>query len=174
MRSYMQNLKTYVDWHFAEWLFNDPVVRLRHPLYASICPKIEVAGANSTEWKPTSIMEPMDLSNCVTALDQDGFYEGTVSFWNLNPMLESQFGVNLGLKDPSWPQFQVLLAHWSLANLKNSHSDENKQRFFFPATMQTFVKDTAHLESIKQRGTTLTDACFWGALGVLVLVCCHK
>ena len=91
---YVQKLKAYVDYHFADFLHTDPEVRLRHPLYASTCPKIEATtAASGAEWKPTSIMEPMDLSNCVTSLIQEGFYERTVSFWNFDPLLQSAFGL---------------------------------------------------------------------------------
>ena len=57
---YVQKLKAYVDYHFADFLHTDPEVRLRHPLYASTCPKIEATtAASGAKWKPTSIMEPM-------------------------------------------------------------------------------------------------------------------
>ena len=134
------------------WL---PEIRGR-PSEGRTCPKIEATtAASGAEWKPTSIMEPMDLSNCVTSLIQEGFYERTVSFWNFDPLLQSAFGLSLRLKDPPWPQFQILVTRWSVANLRNSHSDENKQRFSFPAKMQSFFKDTTILESTLKKGSTI-------------------
>ena len=87
VRSYAENLHRYIVWEFSMFLYDDEVVQLRHPLYASRCPRIEeerpgpaasgaVPGkkpANAAAWRPTSIMEPMDIEHCIMALTESRF-----------------------------------------------------------------------------------------------------
>ena len=160
VRSYAQNLYRYVSWKFSVFLHDDEVVQLRHPLYASRCPGIEdpsKTAASGACWRPTSVMEPMDMAHCIWSLTDSHFYEGTVSIWNLDPFRTSAFETELNLKDPSWLQYLVLLGHWSPGNLASSHGDEAKQRYFFPGTVLSFLKDTAFLEEKQARGQTIRD-----------------
>ena len=61
------------------------------------------------------------------------------------------FGAELNLRDPSWPQLDVLTRFWSEENLAISHSVQGKQRYFFPGIVQSFVKDIALLQSKKKQ-----------------------
>jgi hypothetical protein len=158
VRTYARKLHDYITWKFSSFLYDDEVVQLRQPLYLSVCPAIEdasVAKPSRSDWKPTSIMEPLDLDHCMWALSESGFYEGAVSIWNIDPFKTEAFGTELHMKDPSWPQFLALLGHWSPGNLTNSHGEEAKQRYFFPGRLLSFVKDTAILENWKRKGRTL-------------------
>ena len=167
VRTYVENLQRYIVWKFSMFLHDDEVVQLRHPLYASRCPRIEEEGpaasgakkkpADAAAWRPTSIMEPMDVEHCIAALNESQFYEGAISIWNVNPLLTSAFGVDFDVRDPSWAQFQVLAGHWSSANLASSHSDEAAQRYFFPGMVQSFVKDVGHIEEKRAKMQTLRD-----------------
>ena len=44
VRTYVENLQRYIVWKFSMFLHDDEVVQLRHPLYASRCPRIEEGG----------------------------------------------------------------------------------------------------------------------------------
>ena len=147
VRQYAQNMKRYVEWKLSVFLYDDETVQLRQPLYKSVCPPIEDSAASGadTRWRPTSVMEALDMGHCISSLSNSEFYEGAVSIWNMDPFLTEAFEKELHVKDPSWPQFLVLLGHWSPANLAISHSDENKQRFFFPGLLMSFVKDVGVL-----------------------------
>ena len=63
-------------------LYDDPVIQVRTPLYASACPRIDNtpknAAASGAEWRPTSIMEPLDMGHCISALIEGTFYEGAI------------------------------------------------------------------------------------------------
>ena len=111
VRVYAQNLFRYVSWAFASFLYDDEVIELCHPLYASRCPAINNTpkhAASGAEWRPTSIMEPMDMKHCIWALTNSGFWEGAVSIWNLDSFQTKAFDIDFDLKDPSWLQFLVL------------------------------------------------------------------
>ena len=161
VRKYATNMFQYVSWKFASFLYDDDVIQLRHPLYASKCPPIDNTpksdAASGAEWRPTSIMEPMDMTRCVWALNQSGIWEGAVSIWNFDTIRTEAFGVNLDLKDPSWPQFLVLKGHWSMEVLTASHGNTNQQRYLWPSTLLSFVHDVSVLEEKVKKNLTLRD-----------------
>ena len=159
VRTYMDKLCTYVKWHLSVFLYKDPIVQLRKPLYTSVCPDVmpSNAAASGAAWRPTSIMEPLVMEHCISALTHSDFYEGTVSIWNLDPMATRAFGTPLNLTDPSWLQLDVLTELWSEGNLALSHQVQGKQRYFFPEIVQTFVKDIQLLQSKMARDTGLRD-----------------
>ena len=82
VRTYMQKLQAYVWWSYSVFLHDDEVIKLRTPLYASACPKIDNtpknAPATSADWRPTSIKEPLDMEHCISALTHSNFYEGAI------------------------------------------------------------------------------------------------
>ena len=169
VRTYAGNLHRYIVSKLSMFLYNDEVVQLRHPLYASRCPHIEegrpaasgaVPGkkpANAAAWRPTSIMEPMDIEHCIVALTESQFYEGAISIWNLDPFLTSAFGIDIDAKDPSWAQFLVLAGHWSSANLASSHCDEAAQRYFFqePFNRLSWTSDTWKKNALRSRRSAI-------------------
>ena len=110
--THMEKLYPYVRWRFSVFLYKDEVVRLRQPLYASVCPDVnnihKNGAASGTGWRPTSVMEPLDMERCIWSLNHSEFYEGNISIWNLDPMKACAFGIDLDLRDPSWLQFDVL------------------------------------------------------------------
>ena len=82
-------------------MYDDEVIKLRHPLYAPRCPAIENTpkqAASGAKWRPTSIMEPMDIQHCIWALTHSGFWEGAVSIWNLDSFQTKAFDIDLNLK----------------------------------------------------------------------------
>ena len=85
VRSYAHNLFRYVSYKFASFLYDDELIELRHPLEESRCPPIENTPKHTAShlWRPTSIMEPLDMTRCMWSLTHSGFYDGTVSIWNL-------------------------------------------------------------------------------------------
>ena len=79
---YMEKLQKLVVWSFSTFLYKDEVVKLRPPLYASVCREVDNtpknAAASGAAWRPTSIMEPLDMDHCISALTHSEFYEGTI------------------------------------------------------------------------------------------------
>ena len=98
---------------FSLFLHDDEIIRLRHPLSEPTCPPIEKNAASGAKWRPTSVMEPMDMQHCMVSLSESGFYEGAVSIWNLDSFQTKAFDIVLNLKDPSWLQFMVVTGYWS-------------------------------------------------------------
>ena len=101
VRCYVEQLYRYVTWKFSIVLHDDEIVKLRQPLYASKCPPIDNVLAASgaapgngntpsadgvTAWRPTSIMEPMDMENCIKSLRESQFYEAAISIWNIESL----------------------------------------------------------------------------------------
>ena len=160
VRSYAHNLFRYVSYKFASFLYDDELIELRHPLEESRCPPIDntpKCAASGATWRPTSIMEPLDMTRCMWSLTHSGFYDGTVSIWNLNSFTTRAFGIDLDLKDPSWQQFLVLAGYWSKANLASSHADQSLQRYFFPSKLLSFIHDVSLLEQKSCKGHGLRD-----------------
>ena len=148
--TYVQNLYRYVSWTLLLFLYDDEIVKLRGPLYVSRCPAVDNTPKNAASgaWRPTSIMEPLDMKNCISALSHSNFYEGTISIWNLDPLKTRAFETDLDLKDPTWLQFNVLAGHWSKDHLASSHSDKGQQRYFVSGN-HAFLCQRHYLSSSK-------------------------
>ena len=90
VRMYMRKLQAYAWWSYSVFLHDDEVIKLRTPLYASASPKIDNtpknAPATSADWRPTSIKEPLDMEQLLSALTHSNFYEGAISIWNIDIM----------------------------------------------------------------------------------------
>ena len=161
---YMEKLQKHAVRSFSTFLYKDEVVKLRQPLYASICPEVDNtpknAAASGTAWRPTSIMDPLDMDHCISALTHSESYEGAVELWNLDPMKTSAFDIDSsGMRDPTWIKLDVLSGHWSEEVLASSHAVEGKQRFFFPGTPLSFVKEVTLLQTQTKtsNGATLSE-----------------
>ena len=124
---------------------------------SSVCPQIDNAPKNAAaggkEWRPTSVMEPLDMEHCIAALTHSNFYEGIISIWNLDPLKTYAFDTQLNLRDPTWLQLNVLTGYWSDDNQASSHAEAGKQRYFFPEMVMSFVKDIALLQAKHGNGT---------------------
>ena len=86
----MQKFQACVGWTYSVFLHDDEVIKLRTPLYASACLRIDNtpknAPATSADWRPTSIKEPLDMEQLLSALTHSNFYEGAISIWNIDVM----------------------------------------------------------------------------------------
>ena len=161
VREYCQALKTYVHYELAKFLYHDETVKLRKPLHELVCPDIDdkpKGAASGADWRPTSIMEPMNMDHCIAALTTSSFYEGAISFWNVDPFATKAFYMQLNLRDPTWLQFDYLTTGmWSEDVLRSSHDDQARQRYFWKGHVFSCVNEIDLLKDKAASGAPLSD-----------------
>ena len=169
----MEKVQAHVRWNFSMLLYDDGIVKLRALLDASVCTKVDNdpknAAASGAGWRTTSIMEPLDMGHCISALTHSNFYEGHHSIWNLSQSKTSAFETELNLRDPTLLQLNFLVGHWSEDHLTSSHSDEETQRYFFPGMVMSFLKDFALLQATQGYGTGLCEMPAGGGCHLFVI-----
>ena len=171
LHGFIKELWASVTWRLSKYLYEHATVQLRKPLWKLDTPQF-VKGQPGA---PTSFKEPWVMANCVRSLQDNGMYEATLTLWKFAVAQTKFAGIDLGVDNVQWRQYEACLAAWTYAKLVASAGDANKRRFIFEGFVPTAVEnENVVAELSKQKLTFGNDlpacgghAMMWSLVGAL-------
>ena len=158
-----------VVWRLSVHQFEGPD-KLRTPLYMQRTPAFNATKTTAaTTWK-----EPWDQTNCLKSLQQNAFYEASMTLWQFLAAAKEWNGTDLAVEAISWPQYDACLGLWSQAVLDSSSDNVDQARFIFPGFVPTCVKSLGVIEQMVKANCFFRDlpacggqAVMWSLIGAL-------
>ena len=170
LKTFITALHASVLWRLSAFLFEDPIVKLREPLYKQRTPPFEVKEAGA----PTGYMEPWNMLNCVKSLAENNLYESSLTMWQFDPAQDKFDGIDLGVNAISWKQYQACSELWNEQRLLASSQNPDKARFIFESFIPSAVKSVDIVKELQEKGTFFQalPACggnvlLWSLIGAL-------